>query len=470
MPIPRTSIDPFLNTGQVFAAESSSCAQLATKRSRTVFEDGGLEHILWNSDEDGASDEDVDYSSGKFDDVEPVAGAPLPWLPDEVGFVRAAQEFANITELRKVVADDAVKKKYEFQIVKSDPTRYTVKCKAEGCGWQLHASAVHSGPTFKIKSMTAHCCGGVSKLFVKDIYRQHGVTIKYRLVSSAKEVAKAKIAGLDDDGFCNLWMYCDEVQNSNPGSRAFVQTEEGCHQFKRMFYALEAGLAGFMHCRPLLGLDGTFLKTRYKGIILCAIGVDAEGHLFPVALAIVPGEDNDNWFWFLHHLNATIQSRATNAEIITFLSDRDNGLIDEVSDVFPSSPHGYCMRHLSENIKKRNKCSECQKLLWAAARANTVAKFDNLIAHMRELLLRKFSAQEYRATYAGLIHPLRPRELWASDKVAGDTDGKDSGEGSGVEGDGPDMVESSVLPPVAQAGRVRRTKGAQACKSGRDAN
>ncbi|GBG73674.1 hypothetical protein CBR_g17016 [Chara braunii] len=297
-----------------------------------VFEDGGLEHILWYSDEDGASDKDVDDSSGEFDDVEPVTGAPLPRLPDEVGVVRAAQEFANITELRKVVADDAVKKKYEFRIVKSNATRYTVKCKVEGCGWRLHASAVHGGPTFKIKSMTAHCCARVSKFsnnvvtaawvsqwieprlrnkpdyspvdIVKDIYRQHGVSIKYRLAWSAKEVAKAKIAGLNDDGFHNLWMYCDEVQNSNPGSRAFVQTKEGYHRFKRMFYALE----------------------------------------------------------------------------------------------------------------------------------------------------------KYRATYAGLIHPLRPRELWASDKVAGDADGKDGGEGSGVEGDDLDVVESSVLPPVARAGRGRRTK------------
>ncbi|GBG69539.1 hypothetical protein CBR_g4374 [Chara braunii] len=381
----RTSAYPSLNSRERFTVEPPSPTQVPAKRSREVFEAGGLEHILWNSNDD-IDDEVVDESSDEFGDGEPVTGASLSRAVNEQSVVRVGQEFTNIADLRKVVADDEVKKKYEFGIVKSDPTR--------------------------IKSLTTHCWGGVSKLskkvvnaawvsrwieprlrdkpdhshvdIVKDIYRQHGVVIKYRLAWFAKEVAKARIVGLDDDGFHNLRMYCVEVQHSNPGSRAFVQAEDGCQRFKRMFYALEACVAGFMHYRPLLGLDGTFLKTRYKGILLSATTVDAEGHLFPVASAIVPGEDNDNWFWFLHHLSATIQSRATN-EIITFLSDRDKGLIDAVTDVFLRSPHGYCMRHLSENVKKRNKGPEYQKLLWATSKADTFAKFDNLVAHMRAM-------------------------------------------------------------------------------------
>ena len=51
---------------------------------------------------------------------------------------------------------------------------------------------------------------------------------------------------------------------------------------------------GFSHCRPVLGLDGTHLKTRYQGILLAATGMDALGKLFPVAFAMVDAENNDN--------------------------------------------------------------------------------------------------------------------------------------------------------------------------------
>ncbi|GBG90561.1 hypothetical protein CBR_g50904 [Chara braunii] len=134
MAIPITSVNPSHNNGQLFAAEPTSRAWLAAKRPREVFEEGGLEHILWNLDEDGLSGEDIEESSGEFDDVKPVTGAPLPRVLYELSVVRVAQEFPNITDFRKVVADDAVKKKYEFRIVKSDPTRYTVKCKAKVVG------------------------------------------------------------------------------------------------------------------------------------------------------------------------------------------------------------------------------------------------------------------------------------------------------------------------------------------------
>ncbi|GBG66206.1 hypothetical protein CBR_g57085 [Chara braunii] len=291
--------------------------------------------MMWSSD-DGEREDDGEDTGGEFTDFEWCATTTLSQPVNEAGVLCVGQEFANIADLRKAVADDAVKNKYEYRCVKSDTARYTMKCKAENCDWWLHGSIIDGGPTCSIKSVTRHTCGDISKLsnvnakaswvsrfieprlsdkpdyspvdIVKDIYRQYGVKIRYRLAWTTKEVAKARIAGLDDDGFRNLRMYYEEVQRSNPGSRAFVQTEEGSPRFKRLFYALDACLAGFMHCCPLLGLDDTFLKTRHKGILLCATAVDVEGHLFPVAFAIVPGEDRDNWFWFLHHLCATLQS------------------------------------------------------------------------------------------------------------------------------------------------------------------
>ena len=68
---------------------------------------------------------------------------------------------------------------------------------------------------------------------------------------------------------------------------------------------------GFAHCRPLIGLDGTHLKTRYQGILLAATAVDALGQLFPLAYAVVSAENNENWLWMLQHLHPGIEAYAS---------------------------------------------------------------------------------------------------------------------------------------------------------------
>src|SRR5579859_243047 len=43
--------------------------------------------------------------------------------------------------------------------------------------------------------------------------------------------------------------------------------------------------------------------------------------------------------------------------------------VGDVESVFPTNPHGYCLRHLEENFHKVFKNSDLKMLLWKAARA-----------------------------------------------------------------------------------------------------
>lgn len=48
-----------------------------------------------------------------------------------------------------------------------------------------------------------------------------------------------------------------------------------------VFFAFAASLDGFKHCRPMLMVDGTFLKGKHKGILLSVVGKDGnEGTQF----------------------------------------------------------------------------------------------------------------------------------------------------------------------------------------------
>jgi hypothetical protein len=162
-----------------------------------------------------------------------------------------------------------------------------------------------------------------------------------------------------------------------------------------MFVSFGASAKGFPYCRPILGLDGTHLKSKYLGILLAATSVDALGQLFPVAFAVVSAENDDNWRWFLDTLRTkVIQPYAPqwlNSDQLVLLSDRQKGLIDGVSSVFPLAPHGFCLRHLEENFHKKFKNVELKKLLWKAARAREKKEFEDAMTAMMSINSRSVS-------------------------------------------------------------------------------
>ena len=164
------------------------------------------------------------------------------------------------------------------------------------------------------------------------------------------------------------------------------------NKFQRLFLYHSAYASGFGYCRPLLGLDGTHLKSKYKGILLAATATDANGQLFPLAYAIVSIENDDNWLWFLRLLREVVEANAPaflspedQKSRLVFLSDRQKGLLAGVERVFPNSPHGFCMKHLEENFHKQFKNVELKKLLWKAARALTKEEFDVALENMKQI-------------------------------------------------------------------------------------
>jgi hypothetical protein len=91
--------------------------------------------------------------------------------------------------------------------------------------------------------------------------------------------------------------------------------------FKRIyvcFYACKRAFA--TTCRPLIGLDGCFLKGRDGGHLLAAIGKDGNNQMLPIAFAVVEAETKEVWDWFLELLLGDLNGIANKKW--SFISDQ----------------------------------------------------------------------------------------------------------------------------------------------------
>jgi hypothetical protein len=323
----------------------------------------------------------------------------------------------SLEALKDACRKAAMEGAFEFDTVRADRYRYTIKCKDGDCKWFIHAIRVSDSSKFRIqRSVLTHTCLGMqhnghaqamAKVIatmiegkvrqkpdyspteiVDDVARELGIQISYSKAYRAKELALHKINGGHEDAYKLLPAYCENIKRTNPDSTVILDiTSE--NRFRRLFLCFSASAMGFAHCRPIVGLDGTHLKHKYQGILLTATGIDATGSLFPLAYAVVDAENDENWQWFLRALRDVIKTHASQHlqpdPILVFLSDRQKGLVEGVENIFPDCPHGYCLRHLVENFHRKFKNVELDALIWKAACARTQDDYDNAINDMRRI-------------------------------------------------------------------------------------
>ena len=55
----------------------------------------------------------------------------------------------------------------------------------------------------------------------------------------------------------------------------------------------------FQFYRPVVLVDGTFLTRKYRETLMMAVVVDPEDQIVPMTFALVEGENNESWSWFM---------------------------------------------------------------------------------------------------------------------------------------------------------------------------
>ncbi|KAL4348850.1 hypothetical protein GQ457_17G019440 [Hibiscus cannabinus] len=119
-------------------------------------------------------------------------------------------------------------------------------------------------------------------------------------------------------------------------------------------------------------IDGSDLlhsASHFQGYLLAAVGIDTNDCIYPLAYAVVESENTSSWCWFLQILEEDLE--LTNSHHYTFMSDKQKGLMEGISELFPNAEHRTCVRHLYSNFKNRSRFQgkTLKDALWKAARA-----------------------------------------------------------------------------------------------------
>ncbi|XP_047939866.1 uncharacterized protein LOC125187339 [Salvia hispanica] len=94
--------------------------------------------------------------------------------------------------------------------------------------------------------------------------------------------------------------YMFELQSQNPSTIVEWKHNELLSQrrtnvFNYFFWAFGLAIHAFQKTAPVLTIDGTHLRGRFKGKLFVACGFDANKTCLSIAYAVVDEETNDSW-------------------------------------------------------------------------------------------------------------------------------------------------------------------------------
>ncbi|KAL6513030.1 hypothetical protein OROMI_034645 [Orobanche minor] len=168
------------------------------------------------------------------------------------------------------------------------------------------------------------------------------------------------------------------LKSTNPGTVADYVTEQNSGKFKYAFYALGSSIIGFRHARPIIIVDGTHLKGKYRVVLFVAVTRDGNNQIFPHAFGIGDIECHESWEWFMWKLKAAFGCPNN----LLIVSDGHQSIAYAVAEVFPNSQHGLCCYHIQKNLARYGQHAEY--IFNLAAYTYRIEEYNKAMASLEE--------------------------------------------------------------------------------------
>ncbi|XP_014496535.1 uncharacterized protein LOC106758121 [Vigna radiata var. radiata] len=341
--------------------------------------------------------------------------------------------FAEKNEFMDAIRTYALSNGRNLKFIKNDKKRICVKClggkgKCNCCSRDFNVKLMTSKWLSERMEKSVKENPTMKVMDIRDkMTRKWNVGISRNMAFKARAVAKDKIEGSLHEQYRRLYDYGHELLKTNSGSTVQIKVDNinGEVIFQRFYACLKACKDSFASCRPIVGLDECFLKTKYGGELLTTVGRDGNEQMLPIAYVVVEVENKESWTWFLELLIEDLGGKDVCARI-TFISDQQkvwNRFQNESSLGRYWLPRWsreklFEVIHISEfghqfvvNVDTMN-CT-CRK--WAitgvpCTHAITSMKFLNINA--KDYISHWFRKPTYEETYNTKIYPINGQHIW----------------------------------------------------------
>ncbi|KAK1606336.1 hypothetical protein QYE76_030009 [Lolium multiflorum] len=374
-------------------------------------EEDQMQNMMDEEDEDGVDYElDSDESGGSdtSDDNDEEDPIPSSWNHDlsdamvvddrhdsaweySMNTISVGARYADKRHLQEAITQWAMNTQRVFRTTVSSQKFLTVVCSDARCPARVHGYCPKYDTTWVVSDCVPHNCvlksmlkdhrnltsTLLARLFYKEIventamgvkaiqrrvHLQYNYEIEYGKAWRAKQTALENRFGTFFDAYDGVVRLLQTLKDRNPGTHVDIQDFvipefPNVRVLHRVFFAFSICIEAFMHCRPVMCVDGTFLTGRYKGQILTAIGVDGNNRIVPLAFAFVESENTASWLWFFRQLKKSIVKDRPN---VCVLHDRHAGILAAIKTLKEAGPDEetpwqdmqsrWCMRHLGANF------------------------------------------------------------------------------------------------------------------------
>ncbi|KAL3686690.1 hypothetical protein R1sor_012999 [Riccia sorocarpa] len=225
-----------------------------------------------------------------------------------------------------------------------DPKKVGRKTPSRGtrCECRVRCQYNKKSDEYKITTLNLkHTCPG-------HLHKWRGPTSKALWMRS---ICQDIISGCQQQSFSQIPSLCAQISEVDPNAVVDWHRFDGTCVFMRAFVSPSACRNVLRYYQKYVALDVCFTKNKkYPTQLFIATAVDGNSQVVPLAYAVAPTENYENWRWFIQNLMASIEGLESRNVII--VSDRQKGLEKAVAEVLPRNFHMHCAHHLKMNVIK----------------------------------------------------------------------------------------------------------------------
>lgn len=315
--------------------------------------------------------------------------------------MKVGDSFSCIEDLRTAFELYALKNCLSYRVKKSETEKYSAVCNLspDTCSFKFFANLRRDGRLYVTTAILNHddFCPALAntarskalasavtedlaaiKTFTpKDVVEttrmRYGISVPYCTAWFALNRIKRTTQAEENESFKMIANLFTALAAANPETRHSIDTD-GLGRFVSAFLCPSYAVAAFENSFPALILDACHLKSRFGGVLFAATVMDGLRRILPIAIFVAPTENEANWRSFLEQIKSAVPSLAKPG--IIFCHDRDKGLHNAQTAIFPEGHEMICLFHLKQNVK-----------------AKFGGSFDNLIHETsRKLNVREFES------------------------------------------------------------------------------